>query len=91
MGGLRRVFQGVPTVAQRVKNPTAVAWVTAEVWLQESGVAAACGSGHSCSSDSVPGPGNYMPQVQLLKKKKKKEGEGGRKEGIAILVSKMMK
>ena len=29
-----RIKVGVPTVAQWVKNPTAVAWVVAEAWVQ---------------------------------------------------------
>ena len=31
---LWNINKGFPTVAQWVKYPTAVAWVTAEVWIQ---------------------------------------------------------
>ena len=60
---------GVPTVAQWVKNLIAVAGVAAEVlvwsparhsglkepaWLQRYDI------GHSCGSDSIPGPGTSI-------------------------------
>ena len=34
--GKDKFNDGVPALAQWVKDPTAVAWVTAEVWVQSS-------------------------------------------------------
>ena len=46
----------VPAVAQWVKNPTAVAWVTAEAQVQcLTQHCCSCGLSHSCGLDSIPG------------------------------------
>ena len=52
--------EGVPAVAQWVKNLTAVAWATAEVQVPslahhgEARIQYCCGVGRSCISDSIP-------------------------------------
>ena len=61
-------YWGVPAVAQWVKNPTAVAWVIAELRIlspaQCSGLSIrhcySYGIVHHCGSDSVPGPGTSI-------------------------------
>lgn len=67
---------GVPAVAQWVKDPTAVVQVAVEVRIQSLAwhrglrilSCSSCGVRHSCSSDSVTGPGTSMSWVGPLKK-----------------------
>ena len=53
-------------MVQWVKNPTAVAQVTAEVWV------------HSCGSDSIPSPGT--PHAASAAKKERQHCIGAKKE-----------
>ena len=69
------VFHRVPAVVQWVKNPSAAAPVTAEAWVQSpaqhSGlrIRHCLTCGHSCGSDSIPGPGTSTC-VEMKKKKR---------------------
>ena len=68
-------------MVQWVKNPTAVAPVAAEVWVQSLAwrrglkdlSCRSCGVAYDCSSDSIPGPGTSISQGCGRKKKKKKK------------------
>ena len=61
-----KIVEGIPAVAQWVRNPTVAAWVAAEVgictqlWpsLKDPGLPQ-LGVGYSCGWDSFPGLGNF--------------------------------
>lgn len=57
---LKKGWEGIPAVAQCVKNPTAAVWVTVEAQVQAA--AQRCGLQDAkllqlqCRLDSIPGP-----------------------------------
>ena len=63
-------MNGVPAVAQWVKNPTAAAWVSAETGIRSPALHRGLkdmGLPH-CSSHSVPGPGISIAMGAAIKK-----------------------
>ena len=60
---------GFPAMVQWVKNPTAAAWVTEEVWVKRIWYCCSYGTGGSWGLDSIPGP--YASGVVIKTNKQK--------------------